>query len=59
MLAVGSWVGGAVLAVGSWVGGGVAMVLSPIISLFFSLSLSTEMPSQGAVKTKTTSTALI
>ena len=41
-----------VLAVGSWVGG-VTMVLSAIICLFSSLSLSTEMPSHGAVKTKT------
>ena len=41
-------------------GGGVTIFLSTImISLLFSLSLPTEMQSQRAVKTKSTSTALI
>ena len=53
MLAVGAADGG-----GGGGGEGVTMFLSTIISLFFSLSLPTEMQSQRAVKTKSTSTAL-
>ena len=40
-------------------GGGVTMFLSNIISVLFALSLPTEMQSQRAVKSKSTSMALV